>query len=172
MSEPFLGEIRLLGFDFAPRGWARCNGQLLLIADHQSLYLLLGTTYGGDGRTNFALPNLSGRVPMHEGTNGTGPQRALGHHGGQEAHTLTMEEMPRHDHAVFGTSNTVGETIPATNLLPGQNAGSPYAAAAVANGTMGQSLSLAGTNTAHQNMQPWLALEFCIATSGMFPSRS
>lgn len=170
MSEPFLAEIRMMGFDFAPRGWAKCDGQLLPISQHQSLYMILGTTYGGNGRTTFALPDLRGRTPMHMGNNGMGPTRVQGERDGEEEHGLLVQEMPRHNHAVSGTSNTVGETIPAINMLPGQNVGAPYSTAT--NGTMGNMLELTGTGAGHQNMQPWLAVEFCIAIKGLFPRKN
>ncbi|MEM9733397.1 MAG: tail fiber protein [Pseudomonadota bacterium] len=169
MPEPFLGEIRLMSFNYAPEGWARCDGQLLSISENQSLYLLLGTTYGGDGKITFALPDLQGRVPMHRSKKGTEPDHAQGQRGGQEKHTLSVPEMPEHHHAVHGTSNTVRETIPAVTLLPGENAGEPYSAGA--NGTLGPCLLLAGTDSGHENMQPWLAVEFCIAIRGTFPPR-
>ncbi|MEZ5472476.1 MAG: tail fiber protein [Marinicella sp.] len=167
MSEPFLAEIRMVGFNFAPRGWAFCDGQILPINQNQSLYSLLGTTYGGDGVASFALPDLRGRAPIHTG-NGGGTAFIEGQKGGEETHTLTSNELPQHDHiAEFSTSQ--GNTpIPTDNTLA-------YTTNAFNEGkaltTMGNTTTNTGGGQAHNNMQPFLALNFCIALQGLFPSR-
>jgi len=170
VSEPFLAEIRIIGFNFAPRSWAFCDGQLLPISQNQSLYSLLGTTYGGDGRTTFALPDMRGRTPIHVGgSNGTShPQ---GQKAGSETISLTAAEMPAHNHGVQGTSNNASQPVPASTLLPASNAGKPYSAST--NGNLGAaSVANAGNSQGHNNMQPYLALNFCIALAGLFPSRN
>ena len=168
MSEPFLAEIRIVGFNFAPRGWSFCDGQILPINQNQSLYSLLGTTYGGDGRTSFALPDLRCRTPIHNGLSDGGPNHPLGQKSGEEAHPLSANEMPAHDHALQAASANGDAPVPIGNLL-----------SAFANGYRdGTDLTdmVAGTvanvgGQAHNNMQPSLALNFCIALQGFFPSR-
>ncbi len=166
MSTPFLSEIRIMSFGFAPRGWALCNGQLLPINQNQALFSLLGTTYGGNGQTNFALPNLQGNVPIHVGNGHT-----LGEKGGQQAHTLTISELPTHTHVVNGADNPAA-TNAATNLaFLGQQAntyGPPTNLTAMAPGE----ITNIGGSQAHQNMQPFLALNFSIALQGIFPSQT
>ncbi len=171
MSEPFLAEIRIVGFNFAPRGWAFCDGQILPINQNQSLYSLLGTTYGGDGRTSFALPDIRGRVPIHVGQADSGQNHPLGQKMGQETHTLSAAEMPQHQHGINGTTNTASEAMPSNTLLPGANNGKPYAASGTA--VMGDStIGNEGSGQAHNNMQPYLAMNYCIALQGLFPSRN
>ena len=166
MSEPFLAEVRIVGFNFAPRGWAFCDGQILPINQNQSLYSLLGTTYGGDGRTSFALPDMRGRTPIHVGNGHTEGQKS-----GEETHSLAANEMPQHQHVVQGTSNNASETLPSSALLAASNAGSPYSSAQ--SGNMGASMvANAGGGQGHENMQPYIALNFCIALQGLFPSRN
>jgi microcystin-dependent protein len=166
MAEPFLSEIRLMSFEFAPKGWAQCNGQLLPINQNQALFSLLGTTFGGDGRVNFALPDLRGRTPIHVGAGHT-----LGERGGEQAHTLSIAEGPQHTHAVAASSNAQGgSATPNGNYLGGGN--NAYLPAA--GGTLTTMLAATVTNTggsqAHLNMQPFLTLNFCIALQGIFPS--
>ena len=168
MSEPFLAEIRIVGFNFAPRGWAFCDGQILPIDQNQSLYSLLGTTYGGDGRTSFALPDLRGRTPIHVGSsNGTDHQQ--GQKSGEETHTLFTSEMPSHRHGARGVSESADDDVPEDNLpaMAEQNTFRPGTAATV---QMGLSTANAGGGQSHENMQPWLAINFCIALQGLFPS--
>jgi microcystin-dependent protein len=165
MAEPFLSEIRIMSFEFAPKGWALCNGQLLPINQNQALFSLLGTTYGGDGRVNFALPNLQGRTPIHMGSGHT-----LGENGREQAHTLSIAELPTHTHVLNATSNTGNTPLPTSNVL----ADSPsqlYAAAANTSLAPG-SVANVGGSQAHLNMQPFLTLSFCIALQGIFPSRN
>ena len=166
MAEPFLSEIRIMSFNFAPKGWAMCNGQTLPINQNQALFSLLGTTFGGDGRTNFKLPDYRGRVPIHVG-NG----HIVGENGGEQAHTLTQGEMPTHIHAMNGVA-TGANTIVAVGNMPATAAATdPLYSAATNLTAMGPaSIANAGGSQAHQNMQPYLTLTFCIALQGIFPS--
>ncbi|MCB1045357.1 MAG: phage tail protein [Acidobacteria bacterium] len=174
MSEPFLAEVRIVGFNFAPRGWAFCDGQILPINQNQSLYSLLGTTYGGDGRTTFALPDLRGRAPIHVGRSNGGAIHTLGSKSGEETHTLAANEMPQHGHFVVVTNNNATTDEPAGNMIA-QSAQVSYAG--VSTGTTFAPMDAAtvthtGGSQAHDNMQPYLALNFCIALQGLFPSRN
>ncbi|MBC8032037.1 MAG: phage tail protein [Pyrinomonadaceae bacterium] len=165
MAEPFLSEIRIMSFGFAPKGWAMCNGQLLPINQNQALFSLLGTTFGGDGRVNFALPDLRGRVPIEVGNGHT-----LGEKGGEQAHTLSMSEMPQHAHLATATSTNGGVIIPTGNILAG---GTPQLYHAPDNNLTplnAATLGNVGGSQAHLNMQPFLTLTFCIALQGIFPS--
>lgn len=165
MAEPFLSEVRLMSFVFAPKGWALCNGQLLPINQNQALFSLLGTTFGGDGRVNFALPDLRGRAPIHVGSGHT-----LGERGGEQAHTLSIAEIPTHTHVLNGTSNASVNT-PASNTLLGTSAPQPVYGGAANLAVMDPgSVANTGGSQAHLNMQPFLTLSFCIALQGIFPS--
>jgi microcystin-dependent protein len=164
MAEPFLAEIRVMSFVFAPKGWALCNGQLLPINQNQGLFSLLGTTFGGDGRVNFALPDLRGRTPIHVGSGHT-----LGERAGEQAHTLSIAELPTHVHVLQATTLEGDTPIPSGNVL----ADSPSQLYAAASGltTLGAgSITNTGGSQAHLNMQPFLTLSFCIALQGIFPS--
>jgi microcystin-dependent protein len=167
MAEPFLSEIRIMSFVFAPKGWALCNGQLLPINQNQGLFSLLGTTYGGDGRVNFALPDLRARTPIHQGSGHT-----LGEKGGEPTHTLSIGELPTHTHVLNGTSNNAVNTPSNTTVLakssPQAVYGGPGNLAAMDPGSIGN----AGGSQAHPNMQPFLTLSFCIALQGIFPSQT
>lgn len=163
MAEPFLSEIRLASFVFPPRGWAQCNGQLLPINQNQGLFSLLGTTFGGDGRVNFALPDLRGRVPIHVGNGFT-----LGQRGGEEAHTLTISELPGHLHSVT-TTTADGTLVAATgNQLGSFNNGygAPSNLVALAPATV----TNVGGSQAHENRSPFLTVNYIIALQGIFPS--
>lgn len=164
MAEPFLGEVRLMSFSFAPKGWALCNGQLLPINQNQALFSLLGTTYGGDGRVSFALPDFRGRVPLHVGSGHT-----LGERGGEQAHTLSVQELPPHAHTLQASSATGNTPLPAGNVL----ADSPsqlYAPATASTTLHPGTVTTVGGSQPHLNMQPYLVLGFCIALQGIFPS--
>lgn len=171
MSEPFLAEIRIMGFDFAPRGWAFCDGQILPINQNQSLYSLLGTTYGGDGRTSFALPDLRSRTPLHIGDNGDGVNHALGQKSGTETVTLTNAQIPSHSHQLSGVTNDAAIGIP-NDAHWANNLGLPYAPPVAGNNLADQSIGLDGGGQSHDNMQPFITLGFCIALQGLFPSRN
>jgi len=163
MAEPFLSEIRIMSFVFAPKGWALCNGQLLPINQNQPLFSLLGTTFGGDGRVNFALPDLRGRVPIHVGSGHT-----LGERGGEQAHTLSIAEIPTHTHvAQASTSNATG-AVPTGNLMGSTSNG--YAGPANLTSLLPSTVGNVGGSQAHLNLQPFLTLSFCIALQGIFPS--
>jgi microcystin-dependent protein len=164
MADPFLSEIRIMSFSFAPRGWAFCNGQLLPINQNQALFSLLGTTFGGDGRVNFALPDLRGRVPLHVGSGHT-----LGERGGEQAHTLSIAELPEHSH-VLRASATPGNTAVSTANVLSSAQGQLYGAAANLTALLPGTITNVGGSQAHLNMQPFLALTFCIALQGIFPS--
>jgi microcystin-dependent protein len=164
MSEPFLSELRIMSFNFAPRGWALCNGQLMPINQNQALFALLGTTFGGNGQTNFALPNLQGRVPIHVGMG-----RTLGEAGGEQAHTLIQTELPMHVHSEAASSSaTGGNSVPANRFLGSAN--NMYHAPANLAGMNPATVANTGGSQAHANMQPFLTLSFCIALQGIFPS--
>jgi microcystin-dependent protein len=171
MSEPFIAEIRIFAGNFAPRGWAFCNGQLLPVSQNTALFSLIGTTYGGDGRTTTALPNLQGRAPMHPGRGPGLTARRLGERGGVETVTLSEAQLPQHNHTARvteedGRDNDPGNTVyvgggdqmwgPAANLAP----------------MSGQTLANTGGSQAHNNLQPFLTMSFIIALVGLYPSRS
>ncbi|MDK8182737.1 tail fiber protein [Paenibacillus sp. UMB4589-SE434] len=167
MSEPFLAEIRLFPYGFAPKGWLPCEGQILNINTNQALYSLLGVTYGGDGRTTFALPNLKGRVPIH-----TSPTHPFGQSQGEAAHTLTINEMPVHTHTARASSQPPSLPSAQDNVWAAPVTES-YAPLTAAPDLMSvNALAAAGGNQPHNNMQPYLSLQFCIATVGIYPSRS
>ena len=171
MAEPFLAEIKIFSFNFAPKGWAFCNGQLLPINQNQALISILGTTYGGDGRVNFALPNLKCRTPIHMGMGHT-----EGEAGGQEVHTLTISELPQHMHfmSAFAPSDSSGNTnLPGGNLFSNTAPAELYVSGG--SGTLTpvpQTVANYGGSQPHENRQPFLTLNFCIALQGIFPSQS
>jgi len=169
MAEPFLSEIRILSFGFAPKGWALCNGQLLPINQNQALFSLLGTTYGGDGRVNFGLPNLQSCVPIHMGNSHT-----LGERGGEQVHTLSVNEMPQHQHGLHATSTAaVANTVPGPTVMLAQAAGDfIYGDPSGLIALDSRACTNIGGSQAHLNMQPFLTLNFCIALQGIFPSQT
>jgi microcystin-dependent protein len=165
MSEPFIGEIRMVSFNFAPKGWQLCNGQLLPINQFQALFSILGTTYGGNGQNTFGLPDLRGRVPLHFGNGFT-----QGGVGGEEGHVLLGNEIPGHSHSASANAAAVDQVQPGGNFW-GNPQQSNYATSA--NTTMaGGTVSPAGGNQAHENRQPYLVVNFVIAINGVFPSRN
>lgn len=178
MSTPFMGQIEMFSFGFAPKGWALCNGQLLPINQNQALFALLGTTYGGDGRVNFGLPNLQSRIPISFGTN------TMGTLAGQEAHTLNIAEIPSHNHTLnANTSTTTGRTgAPGSTVTFAQSQGIPaqgapfalqmYGATAPAGILTPQTIGNTGGSQPHENRMPYLAISFCIALQGIFPSQN
>jgi len=170
MSEPFIAEIRIFAGNFAPRGWAFCNGQLLPIAQNTALFSLIGTTYGGDGRTTTALPNLQGRAPMHPGGGPGLTIRRLGEKGGNTTVTLTEAQMPQHTHTLQATEEEVDRRTPENRFLAEgeQIYGTATNLGNMANG----SLTANGGSQPHNNMQPFLAVNFIVALTGLYPSRS
>ena len=173
MSEPFLAEIRMVGFDFAPRGWAFCDGQILQIMQNQSLYSLLGTTYGGDGRTTFALPDLRGRVPIHVGANDSGSFHNLGQRSGEETHTLVSSEMPSHTHSLLASATAADSPIATNQVLATTEAVNIYDDSSSNLVNMnGAEITNTGGSQPHNNMMPTLVVNFCIALQGLFPSRN
>ena len=165
MGTPYLGEIRLCSFNFAPKNWALCNGQLLPINTNQALFSLLGTTYGGNGQTTFALPDLRGRRPLHDGNGYT-----WGQSGGAEAHTLTLAEMPAHTHYVRVQSAVGTQEAAAGGYVAASGVDLPFAGSA--QGTSQQLLTSVGGSQAHMNLPPYLVLNFIIALQGVFPSQN
>lgn len=163
MAEPFLSEIRIMSFVFPPKGWALCNGQLLPINQNQGLFSLLGTTFGGDGRVNFALPDLRSRTPIHVGSGHT-----LGERGGEQAHTLSIAELPTHTHVVTASGNNADTPVGAGGSFAAANNvfTTPTSLTALDPSTVAN----VGGSQAHLNMQPFLTLSFCIALQGIFPS--
>ena len=165
MAEPFLAEIRIMSFNFAPKGWALCNGQLLPINQNQALFSLLGTTYGGNGQTTFALPNLQGRTPIHFGAGHT-----LGETGGEQSHTISIAELPVHTHIVNASSATGDQNFANGNVLAA--AGNRYSGPSNLTTLNASSITNVGGSQAHLNMQPFLTLNFRIALQGIFPSQN
>jgi microcystin-dependent protein len=181
MAEPFLGEIRMFGGNFAPTGWALCNGQLLSISQYAALFSLLGTTYGGNGTSTFGLPNLQGQTAIHWGTSRSGTSYVIGEVGGAENVTLLQNQMPQHNHTV-SVSNQAGTVTDPTNAIPAQiNTGSAKTPATTAlgysnagpTGAMAANVvSIAGGSVPHSNMQPFQCVTFIIALVGLYPSRN
>lgn len=165
MSDPFIGEIQVFPFGFAPRGWAQCNGQLLPINQYQTLFSLLGTMYGGNGQTNFALPDLRGRVPLSVGAGLTQGER-----GGEEMHTLSVYELPAHTHAAIASSTP--PSTPSPSGAAWANMGADAYAASANVQMAGNAIAPTGGGQPHENRSPYLTLNFCIALVGIYPSRS
>ena len=171
MTEPFLGEIRMFGFNFAPQGWAFCNGQLLPINQNQALFALLGNMYGGNGTTTFALPNLQSRVPVGQGQGAGLSSYVAGQAGGAETVTLAAAQMPAHGHSVKASSSAAGSNKPDGRALA-RSQSHTYAAKPDSSTVMhANMLGEAGSGEPHANIQPHLALNFCIAMVGIFPTR-
>ena len=169
MGTPYLSEIKIMSFNFAPKGWAQCNGQTLPINQNQALFSLLGTMYGGNGQTTFALPNLQGQVPIHIGSEFS----VQGEAGGESAHTLILSEMPQHIHTLSGTSVAASQPVPTSALLATTAATDPiYSGASNLVAMSASAIGNTGGSQPHDNMQPYLVLNFCIALQGTFPSRN
>lgn len=170
MSEPFIAEIRIFAGNFAPRSWAFCNGQLLPVSQNTALFSLIGTTYGGDGRSTTALPNLQGRVPMHPGRGPGLTSRRLGQRGGTEMVTLSEAQMPNHTHTLYGSEEDVGATDPQGHYF---GAGvQMYGGTSNQVSMADQALPSTGGSQPHNNLQPFIAMNFIIALQGLYPSRS
>ncbi|HEY6324184.1 MAG TPA: tail fiber protein [Thermoanaerobaculia bacterium] len=169
MSEPFLSEIKIMSFGFPPKGWALCDGQLLPINQNQALFSLLGTTYGGDGRVNFGLPDLQGRTAMHMGSGHT-----LGERGGEQAHTLSISEIPTHVHTAQASLETTNNLVdpPANSILASPAVQLYCSTLTNLTSMIPSTIGNVGGSQAHLNMQPFLTLSFCIALQGIFPSQT
>lgn len=183
MSEPFLGQVEMFSFNFAPKGWTTCSGQLLPINQNQALFSVLGTTYGGDGRVTFGLPDLQSRVPVGQGQGIGLSSYTLGQRGGEEAHTLNISEMAAHNHNLMVDSSTAASNntgVPSTSVVLGQTTGVPASGSLFplllyASGTAGaaldaHSITTTGGSQPHTNIMPYLTLNFCISLQGIFPS--
>ena len=171
MSNPFLAEIRIFGFNFPPIGWAVCNGQLLPLAQNTALFSLLGTTYGGDGKSNFALPDLQGCVPLQPGQGPGLSLYDLGDDGGVDSVTLLQSEIPVHTHQLRASSQNANSGDPTGNSLAVASGSMPYDSASTTTGMSPFAVQPAGGGLPHNNMQPSLVLNFCIALQGLFPQR-
>jgi microcystin-dependent protein len=173
MAEPFVAEIRMFPFNFAPTGWALCDGQLLPISQNTALFSLLGTTYGGDGKSNFALPNLQGCAPMHPGEGPGLSLHDLGEMSGSDTVTLLQSEIPAHTHTLTAKSSPANRTAPAGNAIARVSGSTPYAPAAAPTAQLADvALVPAGGEQPHNNLQPYLTLSFAIALQGVFPPRT
>ena len=171
MAEPFIGEIRMFGFSFPPSGWALCDGALLAINQNQSLYSLLGTTYGGDGRTSFALPGLRGRIPLNQGHGANLTNRPIGQKSGVETVTLNKNETPSHTHTLHGEDD-VGSTADPNDGIPGELPQGLLGYSSNTNKTMSPNAIASVGGQSHENMMPFLVISFCIALTGTYPPRN
>src|SRR5947209_10428416 len=172
MPEPFVGEIRMFGGNFPPSGWAFCNGQLIPITENDTLFNLIGTTYGGDGQETFALPDLQSRVPIHQGTGADGITYQLGEQGGVESVTLTTQQIPIHTHSMIATTGLGAAPSPAGNILAQCAAVKMYSGAAATTPLNNQTITPAGGSQPHENLQPYLAINFIISLFGVFPTQN
>ena len=177
MSQPFLGEIRLWALNYNPVGWAFCNGASMSVAQNSALFSLLGTTYGGDGRINFHLPDLRGRVPIHQGQGPGLTNRQMGQKGGTETETVTSGQMPAHKHNMFGEEDVGTTPLPGPNFLIGEleinsQAVSFYSTSSPSLSLSADALSTEGGTTSRPNLMPYLTMNYCIATVGIFPTRT
>lgn len=175
MADPFVAEIRIFPFNFAPKGWAWCDGQLMPLSQNTALFSLLGTTYGGNGKSNFALPDLQGRAPMHPGQGPGLSLHDLGETGGSETVSLLESEIPSHAHVLRAQGGVADTNVPVGNTIARVIGATPYATPSASTPLApmsDQSLAPAGGDQPHNNMQPYLTLRFCIALLGVFPSRT
>lgn len=171
-QEPIMGQLMIFGGNFCPRGWADANGQLLSISQHQALFSILGTTYGGDGRTTFGLPDLRGRVPIHQGQGPGLTNRRLGEKGGAERHTLNVQEIPGHTHTLVGSPDRPNQKVPNNNLLGSPKKGGQFTNSPNLAPMNSKSVGTTGGGRAHNNMQPFQTLRYCVALQGIYPSRN
>jgi microcystin-dependent protein len=171
-AEPFIGEIMMVGYTFCPRSWAEANGQLVSINENPALYSLYGTTFGGDGRTTFALPDLRGRVPMHVGQGSGLLNRALGQQGGSETNTLTANQLLAHSHSLNGTTAAANAVDPLGNVLANTGRSDTYTTSAPNAQMSSGAIGATGGGQAVNNMQPFLTIRYCVALNGIFPSRN
>jgi microcystin-dependent protein len=172
MSEPFVGEVRLFAGNFAPNGWAFCDGQLVAISESEVLFNLIGTTYGGDGQNTFALPDLRGRVPVHQGSNGQSGPYVMGESGGAETVTLTAAQMPAHTHAMLASSTTASSTHGAAEVLGSSTTMNLYGTGAPNMAMDANAIAPQGGGQPHQNMPPYVALNYIVSFFGVFPSQN
>lgn len=172
MSEPFVGEIRMFAGNFAPRGWAFCDGQLLAVSQNDALFSLLGTIYGGDGRTTFGLPDLRGRIPIHAGTGPGLSNRRLGAKSGSEAVTLTVNQLPSHTHSMQATTNSSTTASPTNNVLAKTATFDAFTSDTPTINLNTASISSVGGSRSHTNLMPALCINFIIALTGIYPSRN
>jgi microcystin-dependent protein len=171
--DPFLGQIMMVGFNFAPKGWAFCNGQLLPIQQYTALFSLLGTIYGGDGQTTFALPNMQSRVPIHFGEGAGLSSYVMGQQSGFENITLSTSQIPSHSHALNATNAAGDQSLPGGHILAAESTGiTAYSTGAITTAMNVNSISASGSNQPHPNIQPYLVVNFIIALEGIYPSRS
>lgn len=174
MSTPYIGEIRMFGFGRTPNGWQACDGSLLAISQYDALFALIGTTYGGDGQTTFAVPDLRGRLPIHQGQGPGLSNYVIGQRAGTESVTVLPTQMPAHTHTVVATTAAATSLTPGNTLLPGSVSGDTFYATDITGATVlgmsAQSTSLAGGSQPHENCMPTLTVQYCIATFGIFPS--
>jgi microcystin-dependent protein len=173
MSQPYIGEIRMFAGNFAPAGWAFCHGQLVPISENDALFTLIGTTYGGDGQETFALPDLRGRLPLHQGTNpSTGSTYVLGQNGGVEEVTLTVQQIPTHSHPMLGTNSIANDATPANNVVAQVSTFDGYQSTPGGQAMAPNSVSSVGGSQPHTNLQPYLCVNFIISLFGVFPSQT
>jgi microcystin-dependent protein len=174
MADPYVAEIRMVGFNFAPRGWALCNGQLMSISQNTALFSLLGTQYGGNGQTTFALPNLQGAAPMHQGQGPGLTDRVVGELGGSGTVTLNQSEMPAHNHTAMANAEGATSSNPQNTIWTtvSRTAAPPYGPATNLQQMSPMAIAVSGGSQAHTNMQPYLTVNFVIALEGVFPPRS
>jgi microcystin-dependent protein len=169
MSTPYVGEVRLVGFNFAPIDWSLCNGQLIPISQNETLYNLIGTTYGGDGQSTFGLPNLQSRIPIHSGSNGANTY-VIGQTGGVETVTLNINQYPSHTHSLMASTNSTGSSTPTSNVVNGGL--TAYTADTPATPMLAAMVGNSGGNQPHNNLQPYLAMNWIIALYGVYPSQN
>ncbi len=171
MSDPYIGEIRMFGGNFAPQGWMFCEGQLLAIAEYDTLFTLIGTTYGGDGQSTFALPDLRGRLPLHQGTD-QGSTYTLAQTGGAETVTLTAQQLPVHSHPLLATGDNATATAASGNTLAQTPSYTPYIASPPNTALAGGAIGPSGGSQPHNNFQPYLCVSFIISLFGVYPSQT